>query len=778
MIKTRVLFLFTILIQAASISPFYFGQSFSLITNVYATSDVDGGKEEGDDGGGKEEGDDGGGKEEGDDGGGKEEGDDGGGKEDNSAKNEGERETTENDQDDDGKEVVNDAQPEGISQDVEPESPQQDNRDCTAVPSGGYTCEESYFIPPSTTRQGNRDCTAVSITPFGTCPNGSIPSTGKVQNRTTTPLAGGPVSTFGRPTIDGKENNYTTLTIKKVLYDTKQLIPGSSYILTPNPFNPSPTSCLFVHDNDVKYDFNTTKGVVLLKNLPYLSYNIVETSYPVTCDKENASHEARISINKKLPHPVVNIVENTDLARQLPDGIIPFHYIIMVNDTALSQGDSNSDDDIDTKSIAEEFVAKGARLIHVYKYVFNGFSMYIPNNELLNQLMNDPRIAAIERDKLGHIASAPTSTLASPPATGTTAADQYNVPHQTIPAGLQRILSEENKSSLNYPNTKPGTTLGLDTTATAVTANALRPELTQLLDMSGMPRAHDLDVDVDIAIVDSGVSKSNQELNVYRDIAFVNNTISGDDDDGHGSHVAGTAAARDNSFGVVGVAPGARLWAVKVCYNDGDKNRCPISSQIKAMDYLMQYSDEIDVVNISLKNDRSNLLDKAVSKVVTEGRITVVVAAGNSERDAKYYSPAHNSDVITVSAIADSDGKCGGLGRMTIGGADDHFANFSNFGPAVDIAAPGVDIFSTYYKNEYALESGTSMATPYVTGYAALFKAINPLATPSEIKAALMQTAVISTTPCDGNNHGHFYGDVDDFKEPLLYINLRSHVIN
>ena len=100
-----------------------------------------------------------------------------------------------------------------------------------------------------------------------------------------------------------------------------------------------------------------------------------------------------------------------------------------------------------------------------------------------------------------------------------------------------------------------------------------------------------------------------------------------------------------------------------------------------------------------------NVLDRAVNKVVSEGGITVVAAAGNEARDTKFNSPARSPDVIAVSAIADSDGKCGGLGRITIGGADDHFANFSNFGSAVDLAAPGVDIISTYNKDEYGLES-------------------------------------------------------------------------
>ena len=92
----------------------------------------------------------------------------------------------------------------------------------------------------------------------------------------------------------------TTLTIKKLLYNTKQLIPGSYYSLTPNPYNPSPSSCLIVHDNDDKYDLNMTEGIVLLKKLPYLSYNIVETSNQVTCGKENILHEVSNFVKREV----------------------------------------------------------------------------------------------------------------------------------------------------------------------------------------------------------------------------------------------------------------------------------------------------------------------------------------------------------------------------------------------------------------------------------------------------------------------------------------------
>jgi subtilisin len=126
--------------------------------------------------------------------------------------------------------------------------------------------------------------------------------------------------------------------------------------------------------------------------------------------------------------------------------------------------------------------------------------------------------------------------------------------------------------------------------------------------------------------------------------------------------------------------------------------------------------------------------------------------------------------VIAVSAITDSDGKCGGLGPSTSYGRDDSFASFSNYGSAVDIAAPGVNILSTYKGSSYAYMSGTSMAAPHVAGAAALYKAtVNPSASPSSVKSALLNQGSKISTVCDGNGHGYFTADPDIYHEPLLY---------
>lgn len=244
------------------------------------------------------------------------------------------------------------------------------------------------------------------------------------------------------------------------------------------------------------------------------------------------------------------------------------------------------------------------------------------------------------------------------------------------------------------------------------------------------------------------------------------------DNNGHGTHTAGVAAAIDNDEGVVGVAPGARLWAVKVLDAQG---RGYISDVICGLDWAVGHKGTIDVVNLSLSAEgsdgscQSTPLHRAVCATVNAG-IPVIVAAGNQATDASTRVPSAYDQVITVSAMADSDGEPGGLGPHTCSGAvDDTFASFSNFGPDVDIAAPG-DCILSFYRDGFLEASGTSVATPHVTGAVARFIAIfhaeqGRRPTPDETRAWLLSDG---SRPQDSPQG--FTGDPDEFHEPMLWV--------
>jgi subtilisin family serine protease len=255
------------------------------------------------------------------------------------------------------------------------------------------------------------------------------------------------------------------------------------------------------------------------------------------------------------------------------------------------------------------------------------------------------------------------------------------------------------------------------------------------------------------------------------------------DVNGHGTHVAGTVGALDNGIGVVGVAPGAQLWSVKVA---DDRLRIALSSLLCGLDWTAAHAGTIDVANLSLSGhvwikdvtcDASSL-HLAICNVVGSG-VTVVAAAGNAGKDANRVAPATYDEVITVSAFADYNGEPGGgaeppfrdgvqcvrFNEHLPGVDDDTFAFFSNFGPDVDIAAPGVCVLSTIPGDGYAWNTGTSMATPHVAGAAALYKADHPDASPAEVREWLLSEGSVPQDSALG-----ITGDPDAFHEPVLYV--------
>lgn len=368
------------------------------------------------------------------------------------------------------------------------------------------------------------------------------------------------------------------------------------------------------------------------------------------------------------------------------------------------------------------------RIGYVYENVLRGFSITMPRAARAG-VARDPRVAYIEEDL-------PVSAIA-----------------QVLTTGLDRIYDP-------VANNDPGLEINDD------------------LFIDGVD---DWRVDVDVAVLDTGIDRQHPDLNVVgganclystgngppwaRNYYCEDVTEDGDDDHYHGTHVAGTIGAIDNDFGVVGVAPGARLYAVKVLDQSGSGYTSGI---VAGIDWVVDGPDNehIEVINMSLGGAGvSQAYEDAIDAAVAAG-VVVVVAAGNSDADANNYSPAYVPSAITVSALADFNGKSGGLAPATCrGDQDDTLADFSNWGSAVDIAAPGVCIYSTYpiEQGGYGTISGTSMAAPHVAGAAALLASGDEN---SPVNAA--DVAAITTILVDSGNYDWIDDSGDETQERLL----------
>jgi subtilisin family serine protease len=260
---------------------------------------------------------------------------------------------------------------------------------------------------------------------------------------------------------------------------------------------------------------------------------------------------------------------------------------------------------------------------------------------------------------------------------------------------------------------------------------------------------------VKVAVIDTGIQPNHPDLadNVKGGVRFYTRGLflytdsKWADDNGHGTHVAGTIAALDNTIGVVGVAPNVELYAVKVLDKSGSGSWAAVAAGIR-----WAADNGMDVASMSLGGSGGNDdLASAVAYAQNAG-VVLVAAAGNSgdgsSSTTEVSYPAAYAGVIAVGATDSSNA----------------VASWSSSAPYVALCAPGVSVFSTYKGSSYATLSGTSMATPHVSGVAALVLATTISAAydtdgdgawdPSEVKAKLQGTATDMGAPAESCGAG------------------------
>ena len=309
----------------------------------------------------------------------------------------------------------------------------------------------------------------------------------------------------------------------------------------------------------------------------------------------------------------------------------------------------------------------GAEVLYTYQYALEGYAARIPERRL-DEVRNDPRVAYVEPDQTAEI-------------------ERKRRRNQKLPWGINWI--DADISSTRAGNGSGGVW------------------------------------NVNAYIIDSGLDMWHPDLWVVNHVNFTRDGRNYDCN-GHGTHVAGTAAALDNRRNVVGAAPGARLTGVKVL---GCNGVGAISGVIEGVDWVTANAVRPAIANMSLAGGASDALDTAVKDSAASG-IFYSLAAGNQGADACSYSPARagagtNNGIVTT---ASSDWT-----------AAERWS--SNYGACVDIWAPGESILSTRMGGGTTTMSGTSMAAPHVGGGAALYLSWNTSASPSAVESTLKTSA-------------------------------------
>jgi len=252
---------------------------------------------------------------------------------------------------------------------------------------------------------------------------------------------------------------------------------------------------------------------------------------------------------------------------------------------------------------------------------------------------------------------------------------------------------------------------------------------------------------VKVAIMDTGIDLTHPDLidNLKGGINIIDSTKSYDDDHGHGTHVAGIVAAINNGIGVVGVAPCAYLYGVKAFDADGSAS---LSNIISGLQWCI--TNNVKVINMSFSIGVGNQSYADAILATHQAGITMVAAVGN-DYSAPVGYPAAYPQVLAVTAID----------------INNHFADFSNQGPEVDLTAPGVDIYSTFTGGGYASLSGTSMASPHVAGAGGLVLYLNSTLSPDGVTSELKSIAD-SLPGLSSNQQGYGLINVSNLVRPKI----------
>lgn len=345
-----------------------------------------------------------------------------------------------------------------------------------------------------------------------------------------------------------------------------------------------------------------------------------------------------------------------------------------------------------------------------------------------------------------------------------------------------------------------------------------RLDLDRAVTASSRPDNRESRPNIDVAIVDQPVASQHPDLVVVQRVNLIDGCGSAiippgfpnagavktcySENGYHGTHVAGSIAARDNLGGIVGGIPGARIHSWAVCSVNGG---CNHADTLQAWNAIIA-NGQIEIANESVGSCGGGLTaaDQTAGQNLANAGVTMFTSAGNCNALTNNSPYCGITAFICVSAMADFDGKCGGQSSLTsVGSAgtsrDDQRAAFSNHGPEVDIMAPGVEVLSTYpgstalgdpstpptgwgtgsgvasyigtsEHGKYETISGTSMASPIAAGIGGLVKSKNPTFTPAQIKADLQAKAYPQNQACDGFGKGGLAsGANSESSEKILY---------